>query len=531
MKHLYITLCLLLFPRAGTAQPHLVGYWQNWNIAQAPYIPLDGVDERYSVVNVSFAVPRAGTKYDMQFIPCCGETIASLRNRIANLQARGVTVNISIGGGNDPVELLNDTQRDIFVSSMNTILSDYGFDGIDVDLEGSSFTVTGGTITNPTDIKAINMIAALEQLLVDYQSNNGRKMFLSTAPETAFVQGGQSAWNGVWGAYLPLIDALRDDWDLVHVQLYNSGSMYGIDGGIYTQGTADFIVSQTEAIIQGFNVDRWNNQAGSFVGLPEDIIGVGLPACPSAAGGGFTAPATVKAAIDYLLGQGPKPGSYTLQGGPYPNLGGMMTWSMNWDNSTTCNGSAGEFASNYEAIFGNQLPLQLLTFSGRSENKSHVLNWTTTSEENFDRFVVEQASAPEAYWRELGAVAGAGQVLERSQYNYTINDPVGSAYYRLRLVNSDRSFDYSNVVYLESAQDDSYAAYPNPAPGNFNIPLPPSATEATISLSNTTGQVVLRQNSTATNSVVQVNTGLPPGIYVLTVRTAKTQYQQKIILQ
>ena len=36
-----------------------------------------------------------------------------------------------------------------------------------------------------------------------------------------------------------------------HVQLYNSGSMYGIDGNIYTQGTADFIVAMTEAVIQG----------------------------------------------------------------------------------------------------------------------------------------------------------------------------------------------------------------------------------------------------------------------------------------
>ena len=56
-------------------------------------------------------------------------------------------------------------------------------------------------------------------------------------------------------------------------------------------------------------------------------------------------------AIDYLMGNGSKPGSYTLQGGPYPNLGGMMTWSINWDAVTNCNNSAYEYATNYENIF------------------------------------------------------------------------------------------------------------------------------------------------------------------------------------
>ena len=48
--------------------------------------------------------------------------------------------------------------------------------------------------------------------------------------------------------------------------------MYGVDGGIYTQGTADFIVSQTEAVIKGFNTS-----GGAFAGLPANKIAVGLP--------------------------------------------------------------------------------------------------------------------------------------------------------------------------------------------------------------------------------------------------------------
>lgn len=85
------------------------------------------------------------------------------------------------------------------------------------------------------------------------------------APETAFVQGGMSSYGSIWGAYLPVIHALRDSLSLLHVQLYNSGSMYGIDGAIYTQGTADFMVAMTEAVIQGFNT-----AGGAFAGLPPE---------------------------------------------------------------------------------------------------------------------------------------------------------------------------------------------------------------------------------------------------------------------
>ena len=83
---------------------------------------------------------------------------------------------------------------------------------------------------------------------------------------------------------------------------------------------------------------------------------VGLPACSNAAGGGYVNPAVVHDAINYLLGVGPKPGVYTLnQASGYPNLGGMMTWSINWDKVTTCNTTAYAYAQNYEQIFGTTL--------------------------------------------------------------------------------------------------------------------------------------------------------------------------------
>ena len=349
----FYCLCVCAHIPAQIPQKALIGYWHNWNISEAPYIQLNALDSRYNVIDFAFAVPHAGTDYQMEFIP---EIISqtTCKNYITALQNQGKKIIISIGGATAPISLDNINERNTFITTMNAIIDQYGFDGIDIDLEGSSVMVTGGTIANPIDEKINNLIYAIKQIMKDYHTKYNKSLLLTMAPETAFVQGGMSAFGGIWGAYLPVIHALRDSLSLLHVQLYNSGSMYGIDGNIYNSGNADFIVAMTEAVIKGFSTS-----GGFFTGLPANKIAVGLPACPNAAGSGFVDTATVNKAMKYLMGIGPKPGSYTLvQSGGYPTLRGMMTWSMNWDAVNTC-ASTYQFAENFEKIYGSNSALSI----------------------------------------------------------------------------------------------------------------------------------------------------------------------------
>jgi chitinase len=341
-------------PATGRTQlpnPALVGYWQNWNDFQCPYIPLTQIDTSYNIIQVAFAVPASGTTYNMTFVPD-GISQSEFNKKVDTMQMRGKKVMISIGGANDPVSLPDTNKRNTFVSSMMSIINYYGFDGMDIDLEGTSLSVSGGTIANPVDAKIINLIYAIRKIMDLYRVQFGRRMLLTMAPETAYVQGGMSAYSGIWGAYLPVIHALRDSIEILHVQLYNSGTMYGIDGRIYSQGTVDFILSQTEAVIHGFNT-----AGGYFTGLRQDQIAVGLPACSNAAGGGYITPDSVKAAINYLRGISPKPARYTKVA-TYPNLRGMMDWSVNWDAVSTC-GARYEYANSFNNIFRPSQTLNL----------------------------------------------------------------------------------------------------------------------------------------------------------------------------
>ena len=74
------------------------------------------------------------------------------------------------------------------------------------------------------------------------------------APETAYVQGGYSAYGSIWGAYLPIIYGVKDKLTYIHVQHYNAGSGVGMDGNNYNQGTADYEVAMADMLLHGFPV-------------------------------------------------------------------------------------------------------------------------------------------------------------------------------------------------------------------------------------------------------------------------------------
>jgi len=350
IKSVFVFLLVLLSFQESKAIPNpaLVGYWHNWDYEPAPFLAPERVHSAYNIINIAFAVPREGSKCDMYFHPLIIKK-DDFKSRIKQIQTSGKKVVLSLGGGNSPVTLDSAIDKNIFVQSILRLLVDYEFDGIDIDLENGSLRISGGTITEPIDTPIILLIEAVKEIMQEYHNHFGRKAFLSVAPETAYVQGGQSGWGGIWGSYLPFLDALRDSIDILQVQLYNSGSMYGLDRRVYSQSTTDFIVAMTEAVIVGFNT-----KGGFFKGFPESKVVIGLPACPLAAGSGFTEPDTVAAAVNYLLGKSSTPpGIYRLRReGGYPNLRGMMTWSINWDATDSCTVSY-QFADNFTKLFPN----------------------------------------------------------------------------------------------------------------------------------------------------------------------------------
>ncbi|MCF7920424.1 MAG: T9SS type A sorting domain-containing protein [Candidatus Cloacimonetes bacterium] len=333
MKKMIIICLILLAASLLIAQPLpekvIVGYWHNWGYSPNSML-LQDVSEDFDIIDIAFATPTVPSGSTMTFTPDPGiyPNVDDFIADISYLQSFGKNVLISIGGANDPVSLLTEEDITSFVTSMSNIINTYGFNGVDIDLEGGSVSLDAGDndFRFPTTARIVNLIEALTQL-----TDQMPDLLLTCAPETAYVQGGYTTYTGIWGAYLPIIHALRDRWDIVHVQHYNTGSMYGRDGNLHDPATADFHVAMADMLLAGFNVDVWGSNI-FFDPLEPEQVAIGLPASPEAAGTGYTPGGIVQDALSYIILGYPFGGAYQLANtAGYEDFRGLMTWSINWD--------------------------------------------------------------------------------------------------------------------------------------------------------------------------------------------------------
>ncbi len=309
--------------------PAFVGYWETWGTMK-----LTAINPAYNVIDIAFAVTKGSSMYDMEMASFSNYTKSAFMADIDVLHTQKKIVILSIGGANDPVFINSASEKATFVSSMNTILTSYGdkFDGIDIDLEAASIKQFAGTWTMTAPVAQQQyLIDGIKQIMADYKSRTGKKLLLTMAPETYYVQGGLAPGqiSGQGGAgYLPIIEALKNDIDMIHCQLYNGSSNIAIDGKEYKEGTGDFLVSMTETVIKGFTV---LNGKGVFSGLPASKVGIGLPSCSGVASG-YVTPDIVCQAVKYIRGVIPKPSTwkYTLTKS-YPEMTCLMTWDVNED--------------------------------------------------------------------------------------------------------------------------------------------------------------------------------------------------------
>jgi hypothetical protein len=108
------------------------------------------------------------------------------------------------------------------------------------------------------------------------------------------------------------------------------------------------------------------------------------------------------------------------------------------------------------------LPVTLSSFTSSIQNQAALLNWATESEVNFDYFSVEKRTNNSEF-KEIGRVPAKGGNT-KTLYNFSDrNISFETNYYRLKMVDKDGTFEYSNIVTetLESSAQ-KLSIYPNP---------------------------------------------------------------------
>ncbi|GGG03521.1 fibronectin type III domain-containing protein [Paenibacillus aceti] len=276
----------------------LTGYWHNF-INGSSNIKLSDVPSQYDIIALSFAemdpTKPGGVTFHVD-TPLSnalgGYSDDDLINDIQAKRAQGKKVILSIGGEHGNVNLNNPSPNVTnFVDSMYGLITKFGLDGIDIDLEN------GMNVTNLTN--------AVRQL----QAKVGAGFILTMAPQTIDMQNPNTS-------YMQLYNNLKDMTTVMNVQYYNSGCMLGRDGKCYSQGTIDFLTALSDLTLQ------W---------VEPSQLGIGVPATPSAAGGGYVSATVVNNALKCLT-SGTDCGTYKPVA-QYPDLRGAMTWSINWDKT------------------------------------------------------------------------------------------------------------------------------------------------------------------------------------------------------
>ena len=111
-------------------------------------------------------------------------------------------------------------------------------------------------------------------------------------------------------------------------------------------------------------------------------------------------------------------------------------------------------------------PVTLRTFTGSAEPQGNRLDWQVDSEVSFSHYAVER-SGDGSTFTDIGRVEGAQQ----PRYSFTDPAPAAAAYYRLRMVDLDGTYAYSQVEYVRrnDSPADELMAYPVPTRGPLTV--------------------------------------------------------------
>ncbi|MEP1096565.1 MAG: T9SS type A sorting domain-containing protein [Cyclobacteriaceae bacterium] len=186
------------------------------------------------------------------------------------------------------------------------------------------------------------------------------------------------------------------------------------------------------------------------------------------------------------------------------------------------------------------LPVELIYFSGEALDNEVNLSWATATELNNDRFEIEH-SLDGITFEKISEVAGNGTTSNEIEYAFTDSKPAfGVNYYRLKQVDYDGAFEYSNIVRIVNdfvRKEISVTTYPNPTtPENLNVRFESGDDHTAVSLKivDLTGQVYYSKmidGALGFDKAILPRQNMTPGIYFLIIVQGESVSKQKIVIR
>jgi hypothetical protein len=179
------------------------------------------------------------------------------------------------------------------------------------------------------------------------------------------------------------------------------------------------------------------------------------------------------------------------------------------------------------------LPIELVSFLGKCEDKNVVLSWTTASEINNSFFTIERSNDGISY-NEIGTVPGAGNSSVMNNYSFTDQSaPAGLTYYRLKQTDFDGTAESFDAIAVNGCGggNDHLNAFNNQQ-GDIIIQINAAADKVhQVVLMNSLGQQVQTaelKSQAGFNSYSISTSSLTSGVYLLSLSSTESREVFKI---
>ena len=176
------------------------------------------------------------------------------------------------------------------------------------------------------------------------------------------------------------------------------------------------------------------------------------------------------------------------------------------------------------------LPVEILYFSGKLLGNAVRLEWKVENEIRFNRYEIERSVNGNFYTK-------IGQVKAANLRNYSFEDDAETlkgkrVYYRLKSIDQDGNYKYSQVFTIHLPLNAKFTVYPNPAKSFIQLQLNKHITGlATVQVTDVSGKVLKQQNFNVTGNILNVSTeNFSSGTYLVKLIFNGEQYMQKVIV-
>ncbi len=181
------------------------------------------------------------------------------------------------------------------------------------------------------------------------------------------------------------------------------------------------------------------------------------------------------------------------------------------------------------------LPIELLSYNGVAKSEFNLLTWTTATEINSNYFEVERLNSDKVF-ENIAHLSAAGNSREINQYQFhdaTFTKENNIEYYRLKMVDRDDNFKYSDVIAVKRNGEvkANISLYPNPSTEIVNIIISNAdVTKIQVKILDLVGKVVYENNEFRSNEINTIPVAnFPSGIYTLQIVALTENINQKFI--